>query len=102
MLPRFRSRSVKKIRRMKPKGGATFRYVRKVGSRGSCSVCGSKLTGEKGRAKSMKRASRAFGGVLCAKCSFEVLKLVGKIRGGHIKLDDVDLERRKFVEQMVR
>ena len=98
MLPRFRSKSIRKIRRS---GNASFRYVRKVGRGACCSLCGSKLAGGTGSAKSERRASRCFGGVLCSKCSFEVLKLVGKVKGAHMRLDDVDLERRKFVRQLV-
>jgi hypothetical protein len=61
-----------------------------------------KLAVRREGAKSKRIPSRPFGGVLCARCSFDVLKLAGKVRGGHIKLDDVDMERRKFVGQMVR
>lgn len=85
MSPRFRSNSVRR-------GGRTA----------CCPICGVKLAVRREGAKSKRIPSRPFGGVLCARCSFDVLKLAGKVRGGHIKLDDVDMERRKFVGQMVR
>lgn len=100
MLPRFRSRSVRKV---KGKGGKfPSRYVRKKGRASCCAICGAKLPLKREGAKSKRIPSRAFGGVLCAACCFEVMKLAGKVKGGYMKLDDVDTENRKFVGQMVR
>jgi ribosomal protein L34E len=100
MLPRFRSNSVRKV---KGKGvDFPFRYVRKKARVACCPLCGVKLAVRQEGAKSKRIPSRAFGGVLCAKCSFDVLKLAGRVRAGHMKLDDVDMERRKFVKQMVK
>lgn len=100
MLPRFRSKGVRKV---KGKGGKfPFRYVRKEGRLACCPLCGVKLAVRREGAKSKKRPSRVFGGVLCSRCSFDVVKLSAKIVGGQIKLEDVDMERRKFVRQMVR
>jgi ribosomal protein L34E len=100
MLPRFRSKSVRKV---KGKGVKfPFRYVRKEGGAARCPLCGVKLAVRRRGAKSKRIPSRAFGGVLCAKCSFDVLKLSGKVMGAQMKLEDIDTERRKFVRQMVR
>ncbi len=100
MLPRFRTKSVRKV---KGKGVKfPFRYVRKKGRVACCPLCGVKLAVRRKGAKSERRPSRAFGGVLCARCSFDVLKLAGKVMGAHMKLEDVDMARRKFVRQMVR
>lgn len=100
MLPRFRSKSVRKIARRVRAGKAPFRYKRKLGRMACCSICGSKLSW--GRAKSMRRPSRIFSGALCSRCSFEMLKFAGKIKGGQMKLEDVDLGSRKFVAQLVK
>jgi ribosomal protein L34E len=100
MLPRFRSKSLRKI---KGKGRKQpFRYVRKLGRPASCPRCGAKLALRRTGSKSERRPSRAFGGVLCPSCSFDVMKLVGKVKASHIKLEDIDMESRKFVRQMVR
>jgi len=88
MLPRFRSKSVRKV------GKNRFRYVRKGGRTACCSLCGSKLGGIK--------PSRIFSGTLCPECSVQVIKLAAKVRGGHIKLEDVDFERMKFVKCLVK
>lgn len=100
MLPRFRSKSIRKV---KGKGGKfPFRYVRKKGRTSCCAICGVRLAVRREGAKSKRIPSRAFGGVLCAACSFDVLKLAGKVKGGQMKLEEMDMERRKFVGQMVR
>ncbi len=100
MLPRFRSNSIRKVR--KPGKKFAFRYVRRKGRTACCALCGVKLNVRREGAKSKRIPSRPFGGVLCAGCSFDVLKLAGKVRGAHIKLEDVEGEKRKFVRQMVR
>jgi ribosomal protein L34E len=100
MLPRFRSGSVRKV---KGKGGKfPFRYVRKRGRVACCPICGVKLAVRREGAKSKRIPSRTFGGVLCPRCSFEVLKLASKVKCAYMKLEDVDTERRKFVRQLVR
>ncbi|MCX6775479.1 MAG: hypothetical protein NT130_01360 [Candidatus Micrarchaeota archaeon] len=97
MLPRFRSKSVRKIDRKGLGKKAKFRYVRKAGRGACCSICGAVLAG----AKSSSRPSRIFGGALCPKCSLYIIKLAGKIKGGNMKLEDVDLGRREFVRCLV-
>jgi ribosomal protein L34E len=94
MLPRFRSKSIRKIGKE-----AKFRYVRKGGRAACCSLCHAELGG---KTKSSRRPSRIFGGTLCPECSVQVIKLAGKVMGGHIKLEDVDLERMKFVKCLVK
>jgi ribosomal protein L34E len=98
MLPRFRSRSVRKIRTSSKK--FPFHYERRKGRTACCALCGVKLNIKRNGAKSKRIPSRPFGGVLCSKCSFDVMKLAGKVMGAHIKLEDVDSERRKFVRQI--
>ena len=97
MLPRFRSKSIRKVQK---KISGTFRYVRRKGRTACCALCGMKLNLRREGAKSKRIPSRPFGGVLCSKCSFDVMKLAGKVMGAHIKLEDVDGERRKFVRQI--
>jgi len=92
---------MRRAKRGKEGGKAQFRYVRKSGRTACCAICSLKLAGGREKAKSKRRVSRIFGGVLCPRCSFDVLKLAGKVRAAHMKLDDVDLERRKFVRQAV-
>ncbi|NYZ76581.1 hypothetical protein H0N98_05010 [Candidatus Micrarchaeota archaeon] len=99
MLPRFRSKSIRKVQK---KISGTFRYVRRKGRTACCALCGIKLNLRRDGAKSKRIPSRPFGGVLCARCSFDVMKLVGKVRGAYIKLEDIDMKRRKFVGQMMK
>jgi ribosomal protein L34E len=98
MLPRFRSNSIRKVRR--PNKKFPFRYVRRKGRKACCALCGVKLNVRREGAKSKRIPSRPFGGVLCARCSFDVLKLAGKVKAAHVKLEDVDGDKRKFVRQI--
>jgi len=94
MLPRFRSKSVRKIDRKGLGKKAKFHYVRKTGRGACCSICGAVLAGA-------KSPSRMFGGALCPECSSYTIKLAGKIKGGNMKLEDVDVGRREFVRCLV-
>lgn len=97
MLPRFRSKSVRRIAKRAPTG-ISVRFERKRGGKPRCALCGVELGCGRGKSKSERRPSRKFGGVLCAKCSFEVLKLAAKVKAGHMKLEEVELSKRKFVK----
>jgi ribosomal protein L34E len=97
MLPRFRSKSVRKIRRKTPKG-VSVRFERKKRKGARCALCGVKLAYGSESAKSKRKPSRKFAGVLCARCSFEVLKLAAKVKANHMKLDEIEMRKRRFVK----
>ena len=81
MEPFKRSRSLRRVK-VKTKKGNTIHYKRRKGGKAKCANCRNPLSGtvhkkpiELSRiAKSKKRPERPFGGVLCAKCTTELIK----------------------------
>ncbi len=70
-----------------------------------CGICGAPLNGisvtSKLRGASRKRVERLFGGVLCAKCTAEVVTLASRIENGEMKLNEVNSKERNYVLQMI-
>ncbi len=66
-----------------------------------CAICKSPLTAvsEEG-AKTEKRPSRKFAGVLCHVCLDRVLRYASRIHDGTIKMDDVPIKFRQFVSMV--
>jgi len=100
--PMYRSTSIKRVNRVTAKKRNVIHYRRAKNSMPHCAICGAELNGisEKG-GRSRKTNNRKFGGVLCAKCTAEVIKLGSRIEHGEIKLDDVGIKERAFVLQLV-
>ncbi|MGM5481828.1 MAG: 50S ribosomal protein L34e [Nanobdellota archaeon] len=75
--PRFRSRSLRRIKVTTPGGVNKTVFKRRKPSKHVCSQCKKPLPGTarevpskmKNMSKSSKRPERAFGGVLCSRCS---------------------------------
>ena len=69
-----------------------------------CAICRQELNGisvsVKG-GKSRRTNSRLFGGVLCSRCTSEVIKLGSRIEQGDMKLNDIGIKQRSFVLQLV-
>ncbi len=67
-----------------------------------CAICAAELNGISVRGgKSRRTNSRIFGGVLCASCAAEVVKLGSRVERGDMKLNDVSVKQRSYVLQLV-
>jgi large subunit ribosomal protein L34e len=74
--PRTRSRSLRKIFVKTPGGKTTIHYKRRKPKAAHCGKCGAVLKGVarerpykmRKMAKSKKRPSRPYGGILCTRC----------------------------------
>ncbi len=99
--PMHRSNSFRKLKR-KVGGKTVLHYKRKANSKPHCAICDQELNGisEKG-AKTRKTNARIFGGVLCAKCTQDVIKFGNRVEQGIMKLDEVGIKQRAYVLQMV-
>jgi len=80
--PAHRSRSMRRVFRKLPGGRTTIHYRKKRPSKPKCGSCGAVLVGVsseraykmQGMSKSKKRPSRPFGGMLCGKCTKNLVK----------------------------
>jgi large subunit ribosomal protein L34e len=100
--PMHRSGSFKRMNRVTPTGRNVVHYRRAKGSMPHCAICGSELGGISVKGgKSRRTTSRLFGGVLCAGCAADVIKLGSRIEQGDMKLDDIGMKQRSFVLQLV-
>jgi large subunit ribosomal protein L34e len=102
--PMHRSRSFKRSDKITLKGRHVVHFRRAKNSFPHCSVCGTELNGisinTKG-GKSRRTNSRLFGGVLCANCTADVIKLGSRVEQGEMKLDDISIKMRTYVLQLV-
>jgi large subunit ribosomal protein L34e len=102
--PMHRSSSFRRLDRVTPSKRHVIHYERKKGSLPHCAICDVELNGitsQRGKAKSRKSNSRLFGGVLCAGCAGNVIKLASRIEHGEMKLNDISIRERNYVLQMI-
>lgn len=102
--PMHRSRSFKRSDRITRKGRHVVHFKRADGSFPHCAICRSELNGitmSKVGGKSRRTNSRLFGGVLCANCAADVIKLGSRVEQGEMKLDDIGIKQRSYVLQLV-
>jgi len=100
--PMLRSHSFKKVKRHLRGSGTVTHYRRAKPSNPHCALCEAELNGISRRGGRSRRSnSRLFGGVLCAGCTAEVVKLGSRIERGDMKLDDISIRQRAFVLQLV-
>ena len=100
--PMHRSHSFRKLKRVTKTGRKVVHYRRKVPSMPHCAICAGELNGISAKGgKSRRTNSRLFGGVLCARCTADVVKMGSRIERGDMKLDDIGVKQRKFVLQLV-
>ncbi|HVA83112.1 MAG: 50S ribosomal protein L34e [Candidatus Micrarchaeota archaeon] len=103
--PMYRSRSYRRLSRVTPSKRNVVHYERKKNSFPHCAICGAELNGisiKKGaKGKSLKTNSRKFGGVLCAGCNAEVIKLASRIENGEMKLNSINIKQKQYVLQMI-
>ncbi|MGC8572198.1 MAG: 50S ribosomal protein L34e [Candidatus Micrarchaeia archaeon] len=100
--PMHRSTSFKKVHRITAKKRNVVHYRRAKHSMPHCSICGQELNGisEKG-GRSRRTNNRIFGGVLCAKCTANIIKLGSRVEQGELNLNDIGIKERTFVLQLV-
>jgi large subunit ribosomal protein L34e len=100
--PMHRSRSFRETQKVTPGGRNVIRYKRAKNQMSHCAICRAELGGISMKGgKSRRTTSRLFGGVLCANCTANVIKLGSRIEQGDMKLDDISVKQRAFVLQLV-
>ncbi len=103
--PMHRSRSYRRLARVSPSGRRLMHYERKKASMPHCAICRAELNGinigKSANGKSRKSNSRIFGGVLCAGCTAEVVKLASRIENGEMRVNDIGMKQKGFVLQMI-
>ncbi len=102
--PMHRSHSFRRLDRVTPSNRHVIHYERRRGAMPHCAICKAELNGissTKGRAKSRKSNSRLFGGVLCSRCTSNVIKLASRIEHGEMRLNDIGITQRNYVLQMI-
>jgi len=97
-----RSRSFKRSDKITKTGRHVIHFRRAKSSLPHCSICKLELNGiGTTGGKSRKTNSRLFGGVLCANCTADVVKLGSRVEQGEMKLDDIGIKQRTYVLQLV-
>ena len=97
-----RSKSFRQTSKVTPSGRNVIRYKRAKNPMPHCAICRIELGGISMKGgKSRRTTSRLFGGVLCANCAANVIKLGSRIEQGDMKLDDISVKQRAFVLQLV-
>lgn len=100
--PMHRSKSFKRSDRITLKGRHVIHFRRAKGSLPHCALCRTELNGISVKGgKSRRTNSRLFGGVLCANCTADVIKLGSRVEQGEMKLDDISIKTRAYVLQLV-
>ena len=98
-------KTLKKKKRKTSKGSKDY-YVRDKTGKSVCALCGATLHGSTGGrrdsevrklAKTKRRASVPFGGVLCTKCRRVVAEEKAKLEAGLKEDSQIDLNIKKFV-----
>ncbi|MCL5427955.1 MAG: 50S ribosomal protein L34e [Candidatus Marsarchaeota archaeon] len=99
-----RSRSRRRLQRVTPKRRSVIHYRRRANSMPHCAICKAELNGitlSRSGGRSRRTNSRLFGGVLCAKCTSDIVKAASRIEQGNMKLNDIGIGQRAFVLQML-
>lgn len=100
--PMHRSRSFKRFNRVTSTGRNVVHYRRVPASMPHCAICAAELHGiSVVGGRSRRSNSRPFGGVLCSKCTAEVVKLGSRVEQGEMRLDDIGVKQRAYVLQLV-
>ena len=103
MLPRNRSRSVKRVFVRTQSGRNVIHFKKERPHRAHCRICGAVLGGVnsvRGVAKSEKVPTRIFAGQLCAGCAGEIVKIRSRVALGEMKIEEASLAQREFVKMM--
>ena len=103
--PRYRSRSLKRFQRKTPGNRTVTHYKYRMQGKHICAICGNVLHGKpRGKpfkiaklAKSERKPTRPFGGMLCSPCSRHIIKLRAQLKGGLIKSEDIPISLGGYV-----
>lgn len=100
--PMHRSTSFKKFTRVTASKRTVIRYRRAKPSMPHCAICRAELNGISVKGgKSRRTNNRLFGGVLCANCTADVIKLGSRVEHGAMKLNDIGIRQRAYVLQLM-
>lgn len=100
--PMHRSRSFKRSDKLTLKGKHVVHYKRAKNALPHCAICRMELNGINLKGgKSRRTNSRLFGGVLCANCTADIVKLGSRVEHGEMKLDDISIRQRAYVLQLM-
>jgi large subunit ribosomal protein L34e len=103
--PMHRSRSYRRLDRVTPSGRHVTHHERKKASMPHCAICAAELNGinigKNANGRSRRTNSRIFGGVLCANCTAEVVKLASRIENGEMRVNDIGMRQKTYVLQMI-
>ncbi|MGI0100705.1 MAG: 50S ribosomal protein L34e [Candidatus Micrarchaeaceae archaeon] len=103
--PMHRSRSFKRSDRITEKKRHVVHFNRAKNSLPHCAICRMELNGisidSKSGGRSRRTNNRLFGGVLCANCTADVIKLGSRVEQGEMKLDDISIKQRAYVLQLM-
>lgn len=104
-------RGNRRTKRVKGIGKNRLHSASKRSGKKTCSLCGSVLHGmPHGKrkaeisklAKSEKRPTGLFGGVLCSRCRSNALEEAIRIQIGSKQMEEISLTERNFVEQALQ
>ncbi|MBS3065384.1 MAG: 50S ribosomal protein L34e [DPANN group archaeon] len=96
----------KKIRRRTPGGASIVAYKYKRHSAHKCGICKKELHGKpSGRnayvsnlSKSQRTVERPFGGMLCSKCSRNIISLKAKLKHGIIAKAETPISLKRYLQ----
>lgn len=100
-----RSRSVRRLDKVTPKNRHVVHYERRKAPLPHCGICHAELSGisaasnPKGRTR--RSVERKFGGVLCANCTAQVIKLASRIENGELNLNEIGIRQRNYVMEIM-
>lgn len=101
--PMHRSNSFRKSNKITMTGRKVLHFTRKANQNPHCAICKTELHGislSPSGGKSRRTNSRLFGGVLCANCTAEIVKLGSRVEQGDMKLSDIGMKQRAYVLQL--
>ena len=100
--PMHRSGSWKRFNRITKSKKNVIHYRRASPNQPHCAICRSELNGiSTSGGKTRRTNSRLFGGVLCANCTADIVKLGSRVEHGDMKLTDIGIRQRSYVLQLV-
>jgi ribosomal protein L34E len=99
-----RSRSFKRVNKVTSTGRNVIHYRRAATSAPHCAICRGELNGismSKAGGRTRRTNNRLFGGVLCANCTADIVKLGSRVEQGDMKLGDIGIRQRAYVLQLM-
>jgi ribosomal protein L34E len=100
----YRSNSFKKSNRVTKSGRNVVHYKRAKNQMPHCAICAAELNGitlSRLGGRSRRTNNRLFGGVLCAGCTADVVKLGSRVERGDMTLSDIGMKQRAYVLQLM-